>query len=83
MCQKEYFRNNLKTKHYHKHTQAYLASSSGKIDKYRYLTGKEILPPPQGRITEKVTFTYSSLEKPLEKQTKTIQSQGNKLIKST
>ena len=83
MFQKEYFRNNLKTKHYHKHTQAYLASSSGKIDKYKYLTGKEILPHAQGSITEKVTLTYSPLEKSLEKQTKTVQSQGKKLIKST
>ena len=56
---------------------------SGKIDNYKYLTGKEISPPDQGRITEKVTFTYFPLEKPLEKQTKAIRSQGNKLIKST
>ena len=26
--------------------------SSGKIDKYEYLTGKEILPPDQRRVIE-------------------------------
>ena len=28
-----------------------LALSSGKIDKYEYLTGKELLPFDQGRVT--------------------------------
>ena len=28
------------------------ALSSGKIDKYEYLTGEEILPSNQGQITE-------------------------------
>ena len=46
---------------------------SGKIDKYEYLTGKGILPPDQSRIIEQAKFTYSPLEKALEKETKTIQ----------
>ena len=46
---------------------------SGKIDKYGYLTGKGILPPDQSRIIEQAKFTYSPLEKALEKETKTIQ----------
>ena len=37
------------------------ALSSSKIDKYEYLTGKEILPSDQSRITEQAKFTYSPL----------------------
>ena len=55
---------------------------SGKIDKYKYFIGKEILPSDQGRIIEKDTFTYSSLEKAFEKQIKTIENQGEKEIKA-
>ena len=51
------------------------ALSSGKIDKYEYLTGKEILPFNQWQIIEKATFTYSQLGKALEKQIKTIEEQ--------
>ena len=48
--------------------------------KYEYLTGEGILPLDQNRVIEKATFTYSSLVKALEKQTKTIKYQGkNKL----
>ena len=43
---------------------------SGKIDKYEYLTGKEILPSDQSRITEQAKFTYSPLGKTFEKQLK-------------
>ena len=32
---------------------------SGKIDKYEYLTGKDILPSNQQQIIEKAKFTYS------------------------
>ena len=35
--------------------------SSGKIDKYEYLTGEEILPSDRSRIIEQVKFTYSPL----------------------
>ena len=54
------------------------ALSSGKIDKYEYLTGEEILPSNQQKIIKQVKFTYSSLGKAFEKQTKTIENQGNK-----
>ena len=37
------------------------ALSSGKIDKYEYLTGNEILPPNQQQIIEKANVTYSPL----------------------
>ena len=37
--------------------------SSGKINKYEHLTGKEILPSDQSRIIEQANFTYSLLSK--------------------
>ena len=40
----------------------------GKIDKYEYLTEEEILPPDQSRVIEQTKFTYSPLEKVLEKK---------------
>ena len=43
--------------------------SSGKIDKYEYLTGEEVLPSNQ-QIIEQTKFTYSPLGKAFEKQTK-------------
>ena len=46
------------------------ALSSGKIDKYEYLTGKEIQPPDQSKVKEQTNFTYPPLVKALEKQTK-------------
>ena len=54
------------------------ALSSGKIDKYEYLTGKEILPSNQKQIIEQAKFTYSPLGKAFEKQTKTIEDHGKK-----
>ena len=56
------------------------ALSSGKIDKYEYLTGEEILPSHQQQIIERAKFTYSSLGKAFEKHTKTIKDQGEKQI---
>ena len=41
--------------------------SSGKIDKYEYLTGKEMLASDQSTIIEQAKFTYSPLEKAIEK----------------
>ena len=59
-----------------------LALSSGKIDKYEYLTGEEILPSNQKQIIEQAKFTYSPLGKAFEKQIKTIEDQGEKQIKA-
>ena len=59
------------------------ALSSGKIDKYEYLTGEEILPSNQQQIIEQAKFTYSPLGKAFEKQTETIEDQGEKQIKAT
>ena len=58
------------------------ALSSGKIDKYEYLTGEEILPSNQQQIIEQAKFTYSPLGKAFEKQTKTIEDQGKKQIEA-
>ena len=52
------------------------ALPSGKIDKYEYLTGAEILPSNQQEIIQQAKFTYSPLGKPFEKQIKTIEDQG-------
>ena len=54
--------------------------SSGKIHKYQYLTGEDILPSNQQQITEQAKFTYSPLGKASEKQTKTIEDQRQKQI---
>ena len=56
------------------------ALSSGKIDKYEYLTGEEILLSDQIRVIE-AKFTYSPFGKALEKQTNTIENQDKKQIK--
>ena len=56
------------------------ALSSGKIDKYEYLTGEEILPSNKQQIIGQAKFTYSPLGKAFEKQTKTIEDQGEKQV---
>ena len=58
------------------------ALSSGKFDKYEYLTGEEILPSNKQQIIEQAKFTYSPLGKAFEKQIKTIEDQGEKQIKA-
>ena len=57
-----------------------LAWSSGKIHKYEYLTGEDTLPSNQQQIIEQAKFTYSPLGKAFEKQTKTIEDQGQKQV---
>ena len=53
---------------------------SGKIDKYEYLTGEEILPSDQSKITEKPKLTYSPPGKAFEKL-KLFEKQG-KMVKA-
>ena len=55
------------------------ALSSGKIHKYEYLTGEDILPSNQQQIIEQDKFTYSPLGKAFEKQI-TIEDQGQKQV---
>ena len=57
-----------------------LALSPGKIHKYEYLTGEDILPSNQQQVIEQARFTYSPLGKAFEKQVKTIENQGKKQV---
>ena len=56
------------------------ALSLSKIDKYDYLTGEEILHSNQQQVNEQAEFTHSALGKAFEKQTKTIEDQGEKKL---
>ena len=62
----------------------------GKIRKYKYLTGEDILPSNQQQIIEQAKFTYSPLGKAFEKlnlklkeQTKLIEDKSNNQPKAT
>ena len=54
------------------------ALSSGRIRKYEYLTGEDILPSNQQQIIEQTKFNGSPLGKAFEKQIKTIEDQCKK-----
>ena len=54
------------------------ASSSGKLHKYEYLTGEDILLCSQQQIIDQTKLTYSTLGKAFDKQIKTIEYQGKK-----
>ena len=56
------------------------ALSSGKLDKYEYLTGEEVLPSNQQQLIQQAKFNYSPLGKAIEKQRKTIEDQGEKQV---
>ena len=58
------------------------ALSSGKIGKYEFLTGEEMLPPDQRRVIKQAEFTYTPLGKTFGKQRKTIEDQGIKQIEA-
>ena len=51
------------------------ALSSGKLHKYEYLTGEDLLPSNQQKIIEQTKFTYSPLGKAFDKQVKTTEDQ--------
>ena len=54
------------------------ALSSGKIDKYEYFTGEEILPSNKQHIIEQAKFIFCPLGKEFKKQTKTIEDHRKK-----
>ena len=56
---------------------------SGKIHKYEYLTGEDIVPSNQQQIIEQAKFSYSPLGKAFEKQTKAIEDQGQKQVEAS
>ena len=58
------------------------ALSSGRINKYEYITDKEILSSDQSIMMEQGKFTYSPLGKAFKKQTKTIEDQEGKPAKA-
>ena len=58
------------------------ALSSGKLDKYEYHTGEEILPSNQQQIIQQAKFNYSPLGKAIEKQRKTIEDKGKKQVEA-
>ena len=58
------------------------ALSSGKFNKYEYLTGKEVLPSNKQQIIEQVKFECPPLGKAFQKQVKTIEDQGKKQIEA-
>ena len=58
------------------------ALSSGKINKYEYLTDEEILPSNQKQIIEQAKFIYSPSGKAFEKQSKKIEGRGENPIKA-
>ena len=57
------------------------ALSSGKIYKYEFFTGEELLPSDQSRVIEQAKSSFSPLGEAFEKQIKTIEDQGIKLLK--
>ena len=65
---------------YHINTEAAKISalSLGKSDKYKYFTGKEILPPDQSRIIEQAKFTYPPLGKALKNKQNQLMTQLKK-----
>ena len=55
---------------------------SNKFNRYKYFTGKDILPSNQKQMIEQAKFTYSPLGKTFEEQIKTIEDQEEKQIKT-
>ena len=54
------------------------ASLSGKINKYEYLTGEELIRSNQKQIIEQAKYAYSPLGKASGKLIKAIEDQGKK-----
>ena len=53
---------------------------SGKLHKYEYLTGEDLLPSTQQQIIEQTKFTDFHLGKAFDKQIKSIEDQGKKQV---
>ena len=56
------------------------ALSSGKLHKYEYLSGVDILPSNQQQMIEQTKSTYSPFGKAFDKQIKIIEDQGKKQV---
>ena len=66
--------------HVYLETAKILALQSGKIDKYEYITSKEILLFDQSRTKGRTKFTCFLLDITFEKQMKTIEEQGKNQV---
>ena len=66
--------------HHNKEAAKISPLPSGKIDKYKYLTGEEILLSDQERAIKQAKFTYSPLWKTFEKRTKRIEEEGREQV---
>ena len=75
-------KNDIVEKRYYKEPTKISVLSSGKIDKYKYVTDEELQLSYQSRIIEQAKFTYSTLgKKPFRKTNKVIEDQEEKEIK--
>ena len=59
-----------------------MALSSGKFDKYEFLTGEETLTPDQWRVIEEAKYAYSSLGNLLKNKQKQLINKGKKLAET-
>ena len=59
-----------------------IALLSGKIHKYDYLTGEEIIPSDQSRIIEQAKFIYCPLDKAFKKQIKAIEEREKNQVEA-
>ena len=66
--------------HINRETVKISALSSGKIHKYEYLTGEDILPSNQQKIIEQARFTHSPLRKAFEKKNQLKIKVKNRLV---
>ena len=57
-----------------------ISALTGKLHKYKYLTGEDILRSNQQQIIEQTKFTHSALGKAFDKKIKTIEDQGKKQV---
>lgn len=69
-------KNYILLKHFNKAAAKISALSSGKIDKYKYLTDEKILTPQKHRKMQQTKFSFSPLGKAFEKQRNPLKSRG-------
>ena len=50
------------------------ALSSGKVNKYEYVTGEEVMPPHQSKVIEQAKFAYSPLGKAFKNKQKQLKN---------
>ena len=55
--------------------------SSGKINKYEYLTSEEILPSDQSKIIKQAKYIYSPLGQAFEKQIEKLKNKDKNKLK--